>query len=196
MSRMIRLQADAGRVSVLHVYTPTVTTASTEVPESGLELAWVIANACVCLLCLHRCFRIGAGYCQSLCLPFVPAQVFQSASETDTFVPAGVSECKCLLCLQVFQSASETDMFVPAGVSECKCLLCLHRCFRVQARPIRLCLQVFQSASETNKSKACNDQVVMIWTSALCQVVLGVTQVWARFGQSRTSTLHITVWPD
>ena len=152
---MIRLQADAGRVSVLHVYTPTVTTASTEVPESGLELAWVIANACVCLLCLHRCFRIGAGYCQSLCLPFVPAQVFQSASETDTFVPAGVSECKCLLCLQVFQSASET-----------------------------------------NKSKACNDQVVMIWTSALCQVVLGVTQVWARFGQSRTSTLHITVWPD
>ncbi|KAF5841781.1 subunit of axonemal inner dynein [Dunaliella salina] len=36
--------------------------------------------------------------------------------------------------------------------------------------------KVFQSASEVEKAKACNDQVVKIWTSALCQVVLGVTQ--------------------
>mmetsp|Transcript_9467 Transcript_9467/g.25523 ORF Transcript_9467/g.25523 Transcript_9467/m.25523 type:complete len:385 (+) Transcript_9467:172-1326(+) len=36
--------------------------------------------------------------------------------------------------------------------------------------------KVFQSASEVEKAKACNDQVVKIWTAALCQVVLGVTQ--------------------
>ena len=127
---MIRLQADAGRVSVLHVYTPTVTTASTEVPESGLELAWVIANACVCLLCLHRCFRVQARPIR-LCL-----QVFQSAS--------AFCACRCFrvqarpicLCLQVFQSASA--FYACTGVSECKQdrYVCACRCFRVQARPI------------------------------------------------------------
>lgn len=56
---------------------------------------------------------------------------------------------------------------------------CWPRCcaFSVHAWPARGPPQVFQSAGEEDKAQSCNDQVVKIWTGALCQVVLGVSQV-------------------
>ncbi len=38
-------------------------------------------------------------------------------------------------------------------------------------------VQVFQSKGDAQRAAACNDQVVKIWSTVLCQVVLGVAQV-------------------